>query len=87
MHNLPMGVPKVVRRLDSLDRGISQNPLLASSLEKIFEFASLAKLSSTEQLNTLGVLRAGALCSDVPILTATFGLEPLRFQSTRRLTP
>ena len=62
MHKVPKGVIKIVRRLDSLERGICQNPLLPFSLEKIFEFTSAAKLSSTEDT---GLVRTGPLCSDV----------------------
>ena len=41
--NLPNGVMKVVSGIDSGDRGICQNPELASNLENIFSTSQLGK--------------------------------------------
>ena len=44
---LPTGVMNVVRSREEGERGICQNPLLASNLEKIFAPLSRANVSST----------------------------------------
>ena len=44
----PNGETKVVSNFDSSSKGICQNPLLASSLEKILLSPTLARFSSTE---------------------------------------
>ena len=74
MHNLPKGVTKVVRSLDSLERGVCQNPLLTSSLEKIFEFTSAAELSSAEDTGYTSRWTALFRCvGSMSVMTATFG--------------